>query len=162
MSTLSLFNTAYSESVSTYLLYDRWAATYDTDRNPLQILNSVLIPFLLNTLFSLPSDGPNCLIITDLGCGRNTIRFLTPPLAKNISKIHALHVSPAMLEIAQSCCASFPSDNDVTCPSIQFDEFNALNLQNNLEASKLIKGKADIVISTLVLGHLPFLRSSQL
>lgn len=79
MSTSST-STTRSEEVSTSLLYNRWAAAYDTDRNPLQILDSALIPSLLSTLFSLPSDAQNGTTITEIGCGtgRNTIRLLTP------------------------------------------------------------------------------------
>ncbi|KAI9649235.1 hypothetical protein NHQ30_001803 [Ciborinia camelliae] len=153
----STSSTTHSESVSTSLLYNRWAATYDTDCNPLQILDSALIPSLLNTLFTLPSKTQNAIAITELGCGtaRNTIRFLKSPISKNISNIHALDLSPAMLEIARSRCAPFITENASPCPSIQFNEFNALEPQNNPEVSKLIEGKANMVISTLVLEHLP-------
>lgn len=96
------------------------------------------------------------LTLTELGCGtaRNTIRFLAPPLSESISSIHALDLSPAMLEIARSRCATFIAKND-SCPSIQFYEFNALDPQNCPGVSHATKGKADLVISTLVLEHLP-------
>ncbi|KAF5877364.1 putative methyltransferase small domain-containing protein [Botrytis fragariae] len=150
-------STTHQESVSTYLLYNRWAATYDTDHNPLQILDSALIPSLLKTLFFIPSEARGNITITELGCGtgRNTIRFLAPPLSKKISKIHALDLSPAMLEIARSRCSLCVSENDSHVPSIQFDEFNALNVQSDPEISSLIQGQANMVISTLVLEHLP-------
>ncbi|KAJ8069245.1 hypothetical protein OCU04_002909 [Sclerotinia nivalis] len=110
----------------------------------------------MKTLFSLSPKAQNNITITESGCGtaRNTIRPLTPPLSKNISSIHALDLSPAMLEIAQSRYASFISESDGQLPSIQFDEFNALDPQSNPEVSKSIQGKANIVISTLVLEHL--------
>ncbi|KAF7909547.1 uncharacterized protein EAF01_003265 [Botrytis porri] len=156
MSTLSP-STTHQESVSTYLLYNRWAATYDTDQNPLQILDSALIPSLLETLFLIPSEAQDNITITELGCGtgRNTIRFFAPPFSKKISKIHALDLSPAMLEIARSCCSLCVSENASHVPIIQFDEFNALNVQSNPEVSKLVQGQANMVISTLVLEHLP-------
>ncbi|CAD6443954.1 79fad19b-b2e3-480c-952b-f9187b131d10-CDS [Sclerotinia trifoliorum] len=59
-----------------------------------------------------------------------------------------------MLEIAQSRYASFRSENGDQLPSIQFDEFNALDPQPNREVWKSIQEKANIVISTLVLEHL--------
>ncbi|ATZ52817.1 hypothetical protein BCIN_08g04460 [Botrytis cinerea B05.10] len=150
-------STTHLESVSTYLLYNRWAATYDTDHNPLQILDSALIPSLLKTLFFIPSEAQDNITITELGCGtaRNTIRFLAPPFSKKISKIHALDLSPAMLEIARSRCSFYVPENDSHIPTIQFDEFNALNPQINPEISKSIQGQANVVISTLVLEHLP-------
>ncbi|TGO37410.1 hypothetical protein BHYA_0098g00340 [Botrytis hyacinthi] len=150
-------STTHQESVSTYLLYNRWAATYDTDHNPLQILDSALISSLFKTLFCTPSEVQDNITIAELGCGtgRNTIRFLAPPISKKISKIHALDLSPAMLEVARSRCSLCVSENDSHVPSIQFDEFNALNVQSNPEISSLIQGQANMVISTLVLEHLP-------
>ncbi|RAL68515.1 hypothetical protein DID88_007243 [Monilinia fructigena] len=151
MSTTST-STTHSESVSTSLLYNRWAATYDTDRNPLQILDSALILPLLSTLSSLPPGAQNGMTITELGCGtgRNTIRLLTPPLAKRISSIHALDLSPAMLELARSHCAASISSSDGHFPAIQFDAFDALDPHGDPEVSELIRGKADAIISTLV------------
>ncbi|KAF7853352.1 uncharacterized protein EAF02_012006 [Botrytis sinoallii] len=150
-------STTHQESVSTYLLYNRWAATYDTDHNPLQILDSALIPSLLKTLFFIPLEAQDNITITELGCGtgRNTIRFLAPPFSKKFSKIHALDLSPAMLEIARSRCSLCVSENDSHVPSIQFDEFNALNVQSNPDILSSIQGQANMVISTLVLEHLP-------
>lgn len=60
-----------------------------------------------------------------------------------------------MLEIARSRCSLCVSEDDSHVPSIQFDEFNALNVQSKPEISSSIQGQANIVISTLVLEHLP-------
>ncbi|KAG4031014.1 hypothetical protein MFRU_010g01400 [Monilinia fructicola] len=158
MSTSST-STTRSEEVSTSLLYNRWAATYDTDRNPLQILDSALIPSLLSTLFSLPSDAQNGTTITEIGCGtgRNTIRVLTPPLSTSISSIYALDLSPAMLDMARSRCAALIANHESHChpPRIRFAEFDALDPRGNPEVAELVRGKADTIMSTLVLEHLP-------
>ncbi|KAB8295943.1 hypothetical protein EYC80_008763 [Monilinia laxa] len=146
-----------TESISTSLLYNRWAATYDTDRNPLQILDSALILPLLSTLSPLPPDAQNGTTVTELGCGtgRNTIRLLTLPPSKRISSIHALDLSPAMLERARSRCTACISSHEGHCPTIQFHTFDALDPHGNPEVADLIGGKADAVVSTLVLEHLP-------
>src|SRR4051812_17580806 len=88
------------QSLSTADLYNRWASKYDTDGNPLQALDSRLMPTLIAALMENLSNGiSRDLTITELGCGtgRNTVLFLRPPLAECTSQIYALDLSHAML-----------------------------------------------------------------
>ncbi|KAM3088213.1 hypothetical protein ACMFMG_002268 [Clarireedia jacksonii] len=154
-------STAHSkavQSLSTADLYNRWASKYDTDGNPLQALDSRLMPTLVEALMeSLSNDTPRDLTITELGCGtgRNTVLFLRQPLAERISQIYALDLSHAMLDIARSYCSSISAANPGPIPKLQFHEFNAMKPEATPEITRLVQGKADIVLSTLVLEHLP-------
>jgi SAM-dependent methyltransferase len=146
------------QSLSTADLYNRWASKYDTDGNPLQALDSRLMPTLISALTENLSDGiSRDFTITELGCGtgRNTVLFLRPPLAERISQIYALDLSHAMLDIARSYCSSIIAANSGAAPQLQFHEFNAMKPEATPEVTRLVQGKADIVLSTLVLEHLP-------
>ncbi|HEX9477920.1 MAG TPA: class I SAM-dependent methyltransferase [Methylomirabilota bacterium] len=71
--------------------YDRWAATYDTDGNPLTALEERHIGSLIGEV-----DG---LGVADVGCGtgRHAVR-----LAAAGARVTALDFSPRMLEIART------------------------------------------------------------
>jgi SAM-dependent methyltransferase len=71
--------------------YDRWAATYDTDGNPLPALEEPRVDALLGDVRGLS--------VLDVGCGtgRHAIR-----LARRGAVVHALDFSPAMLEQAKA------------------------------------------------------------
>ncbi|KAF7955783.1 hypothetical protein EAE96_004706 [Botrytis aclada] len=101
-------STTHQESVSTYLLYNRWAATYDTDHNPLQILDSALIPSLLKAMFLTASEAQDNITITELGCGtgRNTMPFLASPFSEKISKSTLLISRPQCLRLPGPVAAS--------------------------------------------------------
>ncbi|PQE07376.1 methyltransferase small domain-containing protein [Rutstroemia sp. NJR-2017a WRK4] len=146
------------QSLSTADLYNRWASKYDTDGNPLQALDSRLMPTLITALMgNLSKDVSRDLTVTELGCGtgRNTVLFLRPPLAERISQIYALDLSHAMLDIARSYCSSIIAANPGPTPKLEFHEFNAMKPEATPEITRLVQGKADIVLSTLVLEHLP-------
>jgi SAM-dependent methyltransferase len=146
------------QSLSTADLYNRWASKYDTDGNPLQALDSRLMPTLMASLMESLSNGlSRDLTITELGCGtgRNTVLFLRPPLAERISQIYALDLSHAMLDIARSYCSSIIAANPGPNPKLEFHEFNAMKPEATPEITRLVQGKADVVLSTLVLEHLP-------
>ncbi|KAH6674913.1 S-adenosyl-L-methionine-dependent methyltransferase [Halenospora varia] len=148
------------QSVSTAELYNRWAKVYDSDGNILQALDDLMIPSLLSKAFdllfeSLPTGTP--VTITELGSGtsRNTHKLLTPPLSAHalyptITQINALDLSTSMLEIAQSRLSTVSSP----VPKVGFYEFDALQPSKSPEVEKLY-GKANMVLSTLVLEHLP-------
>ncbi|PQE28455.1 methyltransferase small domain-containing protein [Rutstroemia sp. NJR-2017a BBW] len=146
------------QSLSTADLYNRWASKYDTDGNPLQALDSRLMPTLITALMgNLSKDVSRDLTVTELGCGtgRNTVLFLRSPLAERISQIYALDLSHAMLDIARSYCSSIIAANPGATPKLEFYEFNAMKPEATPEITRLVQGKADIVLSTLVLEHLP-------
>lgn len=141
-------------TVSTTELYDRWAQIYDTDGNILQKVDDIHLPALLNQALSLSPNTINSPItVTELGAGtgRNTLKLLSPPYTSRIGKINALDLSPKMLEIAQSRLSSASTSSPKEAKlEIDFQVFDALN-----PAWDNLPGKADIVLSTLVLEHLP-------
>jgi SAM-dependent methyltransferase len=137
-------------SVPTKDLYARWAAVYDTDGNILQSIDDHLLPTLLDLAFTiLPSHQP--ITITELGAGtgRNTIKLLHRRQGVEVEKINALDLSPEMLALAKTRCTTFKSPTQV-----EFYEFDALQPSKSPEVQAL-EGAADLVLSTLVLEHLP-------
>jgi len=151
--------------VSNTELYNRWAKVYDTDGNILQALDDVLLPDLLTQLYthlqtkSVQTNSSSPLTITELGAGtgRNTVKLLAPSPSIPISRINALDLSPGMLDVARQRCAKFLETHATTLaevPKIDFYEFDALNPADFPEVKDL-EGKADVVLSTLVLEHLP-------
>ncbi|KAG0650344.1 putative methyltransferase AN0656 [Hyphodiscus hymeniophilus] len=157
------------QSVSNAELYNRWAKVYDTDGNILQALDDLLLPTLLTQLFTtIQTSNPNSttnsptLTITELGAGtgRNTVKLLSPALSPSISisHINALDLSPGMLEVARERCCKYLSAKTPSLakdPEVAFFEFDALNPAKFLDVRTEVAGKADVVLSTLVLEHLP-------
>ncbi|KAF8859839.1 S-adenosyl-L-methionine-dependent methyltransferase [Acephala macrosclerotiorum] len=144
-------------SVTNIELYNRWAKVYDTDGNILQAIDDALLPALLDQALSLLPFSSQ-ISITELGCGtgRNTAKLLLPSLTSNVSikSITALDLSSGMLSVAKSRCESLLTSTAPTTPSspptLTFHVFDALNPSPTFSL-----GKADLVLSTLVLEHLP-------
>ncbi len=137
-----------------------YTQVYDTDGNILQAIDDVLLPPLLDqALRLLSSSSP--IIITELGCGtgRNTAKLLLPSIPSNasIKEIKALDLSEGMLVVAKRRCeallASMASSATLAPPTLNFHVFDALN--PSIPPDYGIKGSADMVMSTLVLEHLP-------
>jgi SAM-dependent methyltransferase len=131
---------------------------YDTDGNILQSIDDLMLPALLEHIFALlSSDSP--ITITELGCGtgRNTIKLLSPP-SSQITSIAALDLSPGMLTVAKQRCEKYLTEKApnpwLAPPVVEFHEFDVLNPKMSSEV-KALEGKADLVLSTLVLEHLP-------
>ncbi|RDL41575.1 uncharacterized protein BP5553_01554 [Venustampulla echinocandica] len=167
------------QSVSTAELYNRWAKVYDTDGNILQAVDDSLVPGLLSKAFALVgSSSPAGIVVTELGCGtcRNTVKLLTLPTIQTshgypsttsdseapsptISQIHALDLSRLMLDVGRGRCQDLFSstifkNQAIQRPEISHHEFDALAPE--LYPSVLpLQGQADLVLSTLVLEHLP-------
>lgn len=137
--------------VSTLEAYNQWASVYDSDSNPLQALDDEEFVSLIPRVLSLatpPKDRP--LRILDLGCGtgRNTLKLLCIQGAD----IHGADLSPKMLELAKERCTktwkSLPEDQRPS--SLTFHVHDVLSPN-----PALYQLQFDIVISTLVVEHLP-------
>ncbi|EPE35058.1 S-adenosyl-L-methionine-dependent methyltransferase [Glarea lozoyensis ATCC 20868] len=119
----------------------------------LQSIDDLLLPVLLEqALSSISSDS--AITITEVGCGtgRNTSKLLSlPPSTVKIAEINALDLSPQMLDIAKSRYSSLITQS---APNVSFHVFDALAPDQGSDIDQL-RGKADIVLSTLVLEHLP-------
>ncbi len=105
--------------------YNRWAATYHQESNPIKTLSDGLIEKLL------PSLGDKTVL--DAGCG--TGRFCSFAEKQHALKIVGLDLSPAMIEIARR-----------RCPSVEF------RCEDLYRSS--IEEKFDVIICALVLAHL--------
>lgn len=161
-------------SVTTAELYDQWAKVfiytyslpqliplltilqvYDTDGNILQALDDHLLPPLLDHAFSLlPASAPLTINELGAGTGRNTIKLLSPSLPP-ISRINALDLSSGMLSQARARCEpALKSNAGNRAPELTFYEFDALHPEKNPLLNPLSQ-TADLVVSTLVLEHLP-------
>ncbi|RDW62230.1 hypothetical protein BP6252_11663 [Coleophoma cylindrospora] len=138
------------QSVSTAELYERWAKVYDTDGNILQAIDDVQLPALLESAFA-PFQATNPAAVLELGCGtgRNTVKLLSPPYASQISKVTAVDLSASMLAVAQSRCRD-RSQGPSRTPAVEFSQYDALH-PTALPGFQPV----DLILSTLVLEHLP-------
>jgi ubiquinone/menaquinone biosynthesis C-methylase UbiE len=109
--------------------YDQWAATYDTDGNPLVALEEPLVDQLLGDVHNLS--------ILDLGCGtgRHALR-----LAAAGAQVHAIDFSQAMLDQARQK------------PGAQQVTFQSHDLATPLPFTAQ---SFDRVVCGLVLEHIP-------
>jgi len=132
--------------LSTAQAYDLWASVYDTDGNFLQALDSMemksLLPRML-TLLEASQPAPSWKMV-DLGCGtgRNTAALLEVQGATVVG----LDVSSGMLEVARRRLENIGGQGRVK-----------LQVFDLLQGSSppLSAMKADAVVSTLVLEHVP-------
>jgi SAM-dependent methyltransferase len=130
---------------------------YDTDGNILQAIDDALLARLLLPLLTRLASAGTPLTITELGAGtgRNTVKLLEHSSTTSIAHINALDLSPAMLSRAQERCETYLSANPrLTSPKLSFYEFNALDPEDFPEV-RSVNGRADVILSTLVLEHLP-------
>ncbi|TVY59482.1 putative methyltransferase [Lachnellula cervina] len=141
-------------SIPTKDLYARWAKVYDSDGNILQSIDDHFLPSLLTQGFSLVTSSP--ITITELGAGtgRNTVKLLQPREGVKIETLNALDLSPEMLSLAKSRCSAPSTSTSAPSPKVDFYEFDALQPSLFPEVQAL-EGKAGLVLSTLVLEHLP-------
>ncbi|KAL9578041.1 MAG: hypothetical protein Q9212_005980 [Teloschistes hypoglaucus] len=126
--------------------YDQWAATYDTDGNFLQALDSIMMDELLPRFFSLLPPRPS---VVDLGSGtgRNTCRLMQFREAD----IVGLDISENMIEKGKSHCQEV-WDSLAPTPTLQRVSFEACDISST-EAMGFYN--ANGVISTLVMEHIP-------
>jgi ubiquinone/menaquinone biosynthesis C-methylase UbiE len=109
--------------------YDKWAPTYDAERNPLITLEEdITLDFI--------SDVKNQKVL-DIGCGTGRYCKL---LAKRGAKVVGIDPSPRMLEFA----------NRKITPDCRFE----LHL-GKLEDVEFPCNHFDVIVSALTLGHIP-------
>ena len=129
--------------------YDLWASVYDTDDNFLQALDTIQMKKLLPRLVSLV-ETPKPWKLIDMGCGtgRNTVELLGIP----DSEVIALDASPNMLALAQKRLEEASRELSPT-PAFRVGLFDLLKQQDPPEG--LVDLTADVIVSTLVLEHVP-------
>ena len=106
--------------------YDRWAASYCTESNPIKNLSNELIGNLL-------PDVKNKAVL-DAGCG--TGYFCRWAYERNAAAITGIDISPAMIEVAKK-----------SCPSAIFQ-------CADISTEPLKKENFEVIIFGLVLGHI--------
>lgn len=132
--------------------YNQWAATYDTDGNFLQALDSMMIPQMLPVVTDQLPSSPK---LVDLGCGtgRNTSALLSIPGVM----ILGLDNSSEMLNIARDRChqkrESLPKNNRAA--TLSFEVWDIQVLQDEKNEVPLPAQHTDAVFSTLVIEHIP-------
>ncbi|KAL8790688.1 MAG: hypothetical protein Q9213_000536 [Squamulea squamosa] len=131
--------------------YDQWAATYDTDGNFLQALDSIMMDEIMPYFLSVLPSGPK---LVELGCGtgRNTVRLQSVLGAT----VWGLDNSRSMLEIAMRRCRSTRESLPDTYKA-EFQEFavrDILSFEETASTWDAMKD-ADAIVSTLVLEHIP-------
>lgn len=128
--------------------YDLWSEVYDTDGNFLQAIDTIEMTTWIPKAAALAAGdaGSRVEFAIDLGCGtgRNTMQLLTvkPPC----DRVLGMELSTKMLDLARSRSAQVE-----TCTRVEFELYDMLN--EAIPSS--INGSADLVISTLVLEHVP-------
>ena len=114
--------------------YDRWAASYGENMNPVQVLEAEALARLLPDLQGLT--------VLDLGCGKGRVSRLA--LERGASATVGVDVSEAMLEAAAL---------DVPTPRAQWIQADAQDLPFDDAAF-------DVVVGGLMMGHVPHLEAA--
>ncbi|KAL8723588.1 MAG: hypothetical protein Q9225_000130 [Loekoesia sp. 1 TL-2023] len=131
--------------------YNQWAATYDTDGNFMQALDSMMIPQMLPVVTHRLPFSPK---LVDLGCGtgRNTLALLSVPSAM----VLGLDNSGEMLNIARNRChqkwESLSKNNRAA--TLSFEVWDIQSLQYEKSEVPRPAQHIDAVFSTLVLEHI--------
>ena len=114
------------ELVSPLEGYNRWAATYSKESNPIKDLSDERIGKFL-------PDVQNKIVL-DAGCG--TGHFCKLLNERGASKVIGIDISGAMIEVAKQ-----------NCPSVEFRS-------EDISIQSLEKETFDLIICALVLGHI--------
>ncbi|KAF1933321.1 S-adenosyl-L-methionine-dependent methyltransferase [Didymella exigua CBS 183.55] len=140
--------------------YDQWATVYDTDGNMLQSIDddelNALLPSLLDRLAWSPASS---VAVLDLGCGtgRNTARLLSYawPSSKSIS-VTGLDFSAGMLALARAKLTPIANARKNAALRLEHcDPFPQPPTAPSNPPTSLALPRQDLVISTLVLEHIP-------
>jgi len=145
------------QHIGTQEAYDQWATVYDTDGNMLQSIDddelNSLLPSLLDEVASASRSTINVL---DLGCGtgRNTARLLSHPWsADKTVNVTGLDFSTGMLSLARTKLA--PLADSAANLTLRLEHCNPFPTSPPFSPSSLNLSTQDLVISTLVLEHIP-------
>ncbi|CRG89683.1 putative methyltransferase AN0656 [Talaromyces islandicus] len=159
-------NVSYIDTVHAY---DQWANIYDGDGNFLQALDTIEMRSLLPEFLSLvkttvqsrqKGEDTTTAKLIDLGCGtgRNTIQLLEKISSQTDdsipfqnAQIIGLDASNGMLDVAREAVATF-SAAAKSKPNVTLFQFDLLGDDDTATTSTT---KADGMISTLVLEHVP-------
>ncbi|WPH02301.1 S-adenosyl-L-methionine-dependent methyltransferase [Acrodontium crateriforme] len=140
-------------------LYERWAGTYDSDGNPLLVVDDLrmldLIPAFVVDVQQGKESLDRRLKIMDLGCGtgRNTVKLLRAGWDHSVDLV-AWDVSKAMLAIAQSKCDDLKKSGNSNAAVAEI-EFDIVDFADLKRFPTRYHEQIDGLISTLVVEHLP-------
>ncbi|KAJ4329982.1 hypothetical protein N0V87_010408, partial [Didymella glomerata] len=144
------------QHIGTQEAYDQWATVYDTDGNMLQSIDddelNTLLPSLLDQVAS--TSGP-IINVLDLGCGtgRNTARLLSHPWPANKAiNVIGLDFSAGMLSLARTKLVPLADVKPNT--TLRLEHCNPFP-STPFAPSSLALPPQDLIISTLVLEHIP-------
>lgn len=140
--------------LSTAEAYDLWSKVYDTDGNFLQALDTIemriLLPQAIEIVKETKTDQIDEVVVVDLGCGtgRNTLQLLDVEL---ITDVIGLELSSKMMSIAQQACQAkiLQANRSKRLKFATYDMIEAKSVPPS------IANDADMVVSTLVLEHVP-------
>lgn len=137
--------------LDTQAAYDLWSEVYDTDGNFLQALDSIQMTRLIPKAMSMldTKTGSSQCSVVDLGCGtgRNTIEMMKQ---ETVDSIVGLELSNKMLEVARQRCLEVVASMKKP-PAVKFEEYDMIK-SSRVPSSAC---HADVLISTLVLEHVP-------
>ena len=136
--------------MDTTAAYDLWSQVYDTDGNFLQALDTIEMKNLLPEFVAGLPLSDSRLKIVDLGCGtgRNTLQLLS----FNDLDLVGLDASPSMLEVARNRLTQEDIYSSVTPNSrVDFLLYDMITQTSPPDVAL----KADAIISTLVIEHIP-------
>lgn len=132
--------------------YNLWAEHYDHDGNFLQALDSLELQTLFPRLMDLVRERRSSdLKLLDLGCGTGRNTVLLHGMAQELGgSIVAVDASEGMLAVAKQRIEKLQVGSG---EAVQV-QFGVLDLLANEPPMGLVRG-ADVVVSTLVLEHIP-------
>ncbi|KAJ3210148.1 hypothetical protein HK099_008354 [Clydaea vesicula] len=121
--------------------YDLWAEIYDTNDNPLLVLDDIGLMKLLKPLLN---SSDTIKTIADFGCGTGRQTFKLRTLFKN-SFIYAFDLSENMLKKAQLRFDNIKEKN------FRFQQMDFEKENNNFF---FLKNNVDLLVSTLIIEHI--------
>ena len=145
------------QHIGTQDAYDQWASVYDSDGNMLQSIDddelNTLLPPVLNRVTQYSRTN---IYILDLGCGtgRNTARLVSHTWPSDVRVcVTGLDFSAGMLQLAHTKLAGLINPHAQV--SLRLEQCDPFPATANFIPSTIDLTPQDLVISTLVLEHIP-------